>query len=102
VSPNPDVVESLLAPDDEPEQEAKRACMVVPGRAASSAEIDERERAMLAYEKTEIFPMPFWDADTGDLDLNAADREQLASIGVSPLEYEIILLEERTERQSHD
>ena len=99
VSPKSDVVDSLLAPDDDPQEQADAkllACMVVHARAASSAEIDEHERAMREFDKTQIFPMPFWN-DDDSLELTTENLAMLAAIGVSPLEYEIILLEEKME-----
>jgi len=66
--------------------------MVVGRRAASSAEIDEIERAYL--EELQL-PLPFLDSDTGDLEpLSHFDFQTLQAAGVSPDEWMILILED--------
>jgi hypothetical protein len=76
----------------------KSNSMVVPARAVSSAEIENREADHLRYAQTAL-PIPFWDGDTGTLEpLNTWDYAALKAAGVTPEEWEICVLEEHLER----
>ena len=70
--------------------------MVVPSRAESAEDIEEREREMLASLE---FPIPFWDGDTGVLEpLMQQDYAVLEAAGIDPVDFEIAVLEDFLER----
>lgn len=72
--------------------------MVVGQRAASSEEIDQIEAAYLAELR---LPLPFWDGETGDLEpLSHLDFEMLKAAGVTPEEWEILVLSDHLEGKS--
>ena len=69
--------------------------MVVGRRASSSEEIDEIEAAYLAELR---LPLPFWDSETGDLEpLSHLDFQMLEAAGVSPEEWELLVLSDHVE-----
>lgn len=70
-------------------------CMVVPGRAVSSEEIEAREAEYLSRD---ILPIPVWD-EFGQLEpLTSFDLDALETAGVTPEQWEIAVIEEQLER----
>jgi hypothetical protein len=65
--------------------------MAVGRRASCSAEIDEIERAYLDDLQ---LPLPWWDEDGNLEPLSHLDFQMLKSAGVTPEEWELLVLED--------
>lgn len=98
-----DYIDALTHSEPEAQRDMERSVigvpksnsMVVPTRCVSSEEMEDREAIYFAMPE---LPLPFWD-ETGALEpFNTSDLAILASVGVSPEEMEIIILEEHMER----
>jgi hypothetical protein len=76
--------------------------MVVRARAKTLTELEDRERASIARLNDPDYiplPIPFWDAATGHLEpFDLASLKVLERLGMTALEYEILLLEDQLER----
>jgi hypothetical protein len=98
-----DFVRTLLTPDDPPPDNGRRGVLAVPAPLTSS----ELEAKYVHYHKSleANWPVPFFD-DGGNLEpLVRNDVAALTRIGVTPEEWEMIILQdqiEELERQSHD
>ena len=69
--------------------------MAVPARATSSEEVEATEIAALTAP---MFPIPFWDCDGDEPKLEplmTGDFAMLDEAGISPEEWEILVIEDQ-------
>jgi hypothetical protein len=90
-------VEKLLDANDVRPERAHG--IIVVGPRAKQGELDELEQQSIVHPEPHELPMPFWeDYEKGILEITEADRRELARLGITPEEYEILVLEDRLDR----